>query len=202
MIKAAGRSISLNTFRSYPAWYTRPFSSSSSSLSKEQIFLLNRTINAPVSEVYNVVSEISQYKEFMKYCTESFVDKRDPNTGKPLEAGLRVGFQQYDETFVCQIRCERDSRDRCVVIADSVTHSLFDALQTKWIINPHPSRSGATEAELHLKFKFKFSLYNNIASIFGKSVTELVMKSFERRIFTLMRQASKTKPAGTSRDVI
>ncbi|SCU87487.1 LAME_0D10264g1_1 [Lachancea meyersii CBS 8951] len=195
MIKGAGGIFSLFIHRGFYPLNNRSFSHTAGILSKTQQFLITRTINAPAADVYDVVSDISEYKKFMKYCNESFVDKRDPETGKPSEAGLRVGFQHYDETFVCQIRCLEERDNNYTVVANSLTHSLFKALQTKWSIKPHQMRPGVTEAILCLEFQFKNGLYNNVASIFGKSVTELVMKSFERRIFTLRRQNLKGKPA-------
>ncbi|SCU80881.1 LADA_0B10022g1_1 [Lachancea dasiensis] len=168
--------------------FYRSISSSLPLFTKEQVYLLSRTINAPVEDVYNVVADIAKYKEFIKFCTDSYVARHDPTSGRPTEAGLRVGFQSYDECFDCQISCQQDANKHYLVVANSLTHSLFHALQTKWVIMPHPSRIAVTQAELHLKFQFRRSLYNNVASIFGKSVTEHVMKSFERRIFMLRRQ--------------
>lgn len=192
MIKLSTRSRCLNAFSQSKIVQRRSFLTSTDS--KVQTFLLTRTINAPISDVYSVVSDISEYHKFIPYCLESFVNKKDDTTGKPTEAGMRVGFQRYDETFVCQINCSKGPSDRHVVVADSLTHSLFDFLQTKWTMRPHPSRHNATEAELSLKFKFKFSLYNNIASIFGKSVTEHVMKSFDRRIYQLAKRQASARP--------
>ncbi|SCU91181.1 LAFA_0F02300g1_1 [Lachancea sp. 'fantastica'] len=171
----------------------RTFACAARNLSKQQKFLLTRTINAPAYDVYDVVSNISDYKKFVKYCTESFVAKKDEETGRPTEAGLTVGFHSYDESLVCRIECRQDEQGNYSVVANSLTHTLFNALQTHWSIKPHPSRPGATEAILCLEFQFKSSLYNNVASIFGKSATELVMKSFEKRIFNLKRQHAKNK---------
>lgn len=157
-----------------------------SSETKEQKYVLLRSINSTPEKVYNVVSEVSEYQNFIPYCVESFVNKRDPVNDKPTEAGLRVGFRQYDEKFSCDVECMKQN-SQYKVVANSVSHNLFHLLYGEWTIKPHPRRRSSTQVELLLRFKFKSKLYNSISSIFAKSVTELVMKAFERRIFELQR---------------
>lgn len=158
---------------------------------KPQSFILTKTINAVPNQVYDVVSEVSRYHEFIPYCIESFVNERNPIDSRPTEAGLRVGFRQYDEKYTCKINCQESADEVFSVHADSISHNLFQHLSTQWTIRAHPQRANATQAELLLKFKFKSRLYNSVSSIFGKSVTELVMKAFEKRVFELRRQSLK-----------
>lgn len=159
-----------------------------------QHYKLVKTINADPEEVYDVVSEVSKYHEFIPYCVESFVNKRNPVDRKPTEAGLRVGFRQYDERYTCKVECKEKLNGKTQeysVLADSISHNLFQALSTQWTISAHPTRHNATQAELMLKFKFKSRLYNSVSSIFARSVTELVMKAFEKRVFELKKLAIK-----------
>lgn len=158
--------------------------------SKEQKYVFVKTINAKPLDVYNVVSEVSLYSNFIPYCTESFVNERSLLTKRPSVAGLRVGFQQYDEKFVCDVNCKESqvaNKDMYSVEARSLSHSLFDVLYSKWTIVPHPRRPGSAQVELQLRFKFKSALYNSVSSIFAKSVTTLVMNAFERRVFKVVK---------------
>ncbi|CEP63398.1 ubiquinone-binding protein COQ10 LALA0_S08e01530g [Lachancea lanzarotensis] len=198
MIKSTSRIFSLSIQRSLQLHNPRAFTNAARNLSEQQRFLLARTINAPAADVYDVVSNISDYKKFMKYCTESVVTKKDEATGRPTQAGLTVGFLHYDESLECEVQCVQEKNGNYTVVANSLTHSLFNALQTHWCIKPHPLRPSATEAVLCLEFQFKSSLYNNVASIFGKSAAEHVMKSFEKRIFSLKRQNAKNKAGDTA----
>lgn len=160
---------------------------------KEQKYVLFKTINAEPRQVYSVVSEIAKYQEFIPYCIESFVNNRNPNDGRPTEAGLRVGFRQYDEKFICQVTCQSnvdDDVNKFSVIAASISHNLFHVLYSKWTIKPHPTRPNASEVELVLRFKFKSMLYNSVSSIFAKSVTELVMKAFDRGVYAIKKSDS------------
>lgn len=157
-----------------------------SSEAKEQKYVLLKSINSRPENVYQVVSEVSEYQNFIPYCVESFVNKREPIDGKPIEAGLRVGFRQYDEKFLCDIKCINQN-SQYKVIANSLSHNLFHLLYGEWTIKAHPQRRSSTQVELLLRFKFKSKLYNSVSSIFAKSVTELVMKAFERRVFESQR---------------
>lgn len=159
-----------------------------------QRYALTKTMNAPPEQVYDVVSEVSKYRDFIPYCEESFVNKRNPIDGKPTEAGLRIGFRQYDEKYTCQVECTKfvdNGVETYRVIADSITKSLFRGLCTRWTIKPHPERHHASQVELILSFELRSRLYNSVSSIFARSVTELAMKAFDKRVFQLRKQALK-----------
>ncbi|AAS51216.1 ACL012Wp [Eremothecium gossypii ATCC 10895] len=163
---------------------------------KEQRYILKRVFNAPLHYVYPAVSEVSLYKLFIPYCTDSFVNKRRPGDNMPTEAGLRVGFQQYDETFVCRVDCTTLPGNQRSVVAESLAHHLFETLHTQWLLSPHPTRPDASVVELILRFKFKSQLYNSVSSIFGTRVTQVVMKAFEKRVFQLRKEAMDRPPTG------
>ncbi|KAH3672355.1 hypothetical protein WICMUC_004327 [Wickerhamomyces mucosus] len=153
------------------------------SLSSDQTFIITRQLNHPASLFYGVVSDVSSYQKFIPYCTDSFVNQRDANE-LPKVAGLRVGFQKFDEEFTCNLQCSKNT-----IIAESITHSLFEKLYTKWTIIENSK--GTTSMVLELKFKFKSLIYNNISSIFAKSVSELVIKSFDERARELRKNERK-----------
>ncbi|QEU60072.1 Coq10 [Kluyveromyces lactis] len=155
----------------------------------EQHYVLKRNIRGTPNEVYEVVSEVSKYKDFIPYCTESFVNQRDEKK-RPVEAGLRVGFQQYDEKFVCKVQCKELSDLVKSVTAESLSHNLFHVLNSKWVIKAHPGRTDHTEVELILRYQFKSRLYTSVASLFAKSVTELILKAFDRRVYQLKKKGS------------
>lgn len=159
-----------------------------------QRYTLTKTMNAPPEYVYDVVSEISKYRDFIPYCEDSFVNKRNPIDGKPTEAGLRIGFRQYDERYTCRIECTKlidGGVETYRVIADSITESLFRGLCTRWTIKPHPERPHTSKVELILTFEMRSKLYSSVSAIFASSVTELAMKAFDKRVFHLRRQALK-----------
>lgn len=151
-------------------------------LQSVQKYTLLKTVNAPPRQVYDVVSGIDGYKEFIPYCLDSFIDQRDEQTGQPTEAGLQIGFKKYDERFSCDVDCHVDKEKQYYTVeATSISHNLFRTLSTKWSIIPHPRKPHMSQVELILKFQFHSLLYNSVSSIFADNVTKLAMGAFAER---------------------
>lgn len=147
-----------------------------------QTYKLVRTIDAKPREIYEVVSQIDKYTDFIPYCIDSFIDKRDFITGNPTSAGLRIGFQSYDEKFVCNVNCQEfQEKQKFIVEAESVSHNLFKTCSTKWTIVPNPRKPNISQVELTLRFQFHSLLYNSVSSIFANNLTSLAMAAFEKR---------------------
>lgn len=158
-----------------------------------QTYQLTRKLNFAPSLMFQIVSQVDRYHEFVPFVEESFVNKRDA-AGLPLEAGYRVGWNQFDETFTCAVRCERDQR----LVAESVTALLFEVLYTEWkfreIQNPYVAKlskpSASCEVELNLRYQFKNPLYNTVSLMFSEQVAQMLVRAFEQRARDLLRAAS------------
>lgn len=98
---------------------------------------------------------------------------------------MRVGFQAFDEEFSCDLQCERPK----LVIAKSITHSLFQFLETEWEIKAVDKNQSV--ATLNLKYEFKSQLYNKVSSLFAKKVASLMTKAFEKRAFEVSRDVNE-----------
>ncbi|KAG7886465.1 hypothetical protein KL938_000118 [Ogataea parapolymorpha] len=142
----------------------------------EQSYTLTKKFNHPQYLMYQLISEVDKYHEFIPYCTESFVRARDDH-GQPLVAGLRVGFQQFDEEFTCDLQCKQPE----LIVARSITHSLFKFLETRWTV--HTLDDEHCKAVLNLRYEFKNELYNQLSSFFATKVANLMFRSFEKRAF-------------------
>lgn len=130
--------------------------------------------------MYKIVADVSRYQEFVPFVEESFINSKDEATSSPTEAGLRVGWKQFDEKFTCKLICTEDES----VIAESITHLLFDKLHTQWTFkelkNPH-IKTPSCEVQLDLVYSFKNPLYNTVTSMFSEQVAKVLMKAFEKR---------------------
>ncbi|CAN3353897.1 coenzyme Q-binding protein Coq10p, mitochondrial [Diutina catenulata] len=158
-------------------FFSNPFASTTAVQSKK----VAKIIRGNHRDVYSVVSGVDRYNQFIPFVEESFVSKRDQE-GVPTEGGLRIGWQDFKEEFVCQLRCQPGEQ----VIAESLTAALFDQLYTEW--NFTPMGKQMTKVELELKYKFKNPLYNTVSSMFSDQVTTIMIKAFEDRVV-------QTKPA-------
>lgn len=144
-------------------------------------YKVQRLVSCSPSDIFMIVTDIEKYKEFVPFVTDSFVNNRDAQ-GLPLEAGLRVGWKLFDEKFVCALRCDLNKS----VMAESVSHALFDTLYTEWTFQPKKNILTSDQdlclAELSLHYRFKNPLYNLISSAFSHLVTLIMIKAFEERV--------------------
>ncbi|KAK6457932.1 dehydrase and lipid transport-domain-containing protein [Scheffersomyces xylosifermentans] len=159
----------------------------------DQIHKVSKIVNCKQSLMFEIVSDVTKYQQFMPFVESSFVTKKDKN-GLPVEAGLRVGWKQFDETYVCKLTCNPND----TVIAESMTTSLFEYFLTEWKITPVKSQllGGTTDmsrCDLTLKFKFKNPLYTAISSMFSDQVTGIMINAFENRVRQVMLQQAQTQ---------
>lgn len=158
--------------------FPSPFNQTSNVITHKVV----KKINVPPKLIFEIVSDVSKYKEFVPFVEESFINKRDSNN-LPVEAGLRIGWKQFDEKFICKLKCEQDKQ----VIAESLTTLLFNSLYTEWNfqeVNNHTDQS-SSQIELILKYNFKSSLYNTISSMFSEQVSKIMIQAFEERAIKL-----------------
>lgn len=73
--------------------------------SYDQEYHIHKKMNHPQELVYDIIQDVARYHEFIPYCTRSFIDLYDPTTKTPSKGGFRVGFQNFDEEFTCDLTC-------------------------------------------------------------------------------------------------
>lgn len=141
---------------------------------------VSERINVSPQQIYNVVADVAKYHEFVPFCEESFINSRD-ECDQPTEAGLRVGWKQFDEQFTCKLQCTPNK----LIIAESITILLFHNLNCHWefkevknlgVINPM-----GCQIDLTLKYDFKNPLYNAVSSMFADQVSKIMLKAFQQR---------------------
>lgn len=161
----------------------------------QQTFKVSKKINVPPSLLFDIVSDVSRYNEFVPFVTKSFINKY-LDTKLPLEAGIRVGWKHYDEEFTCNLTCKKDLQ----VISESITILLFDNLRNEWNFKEVKNRFTnelATHMELKLQYRFKNPIYNTVSSMFQNQVSELMIKAFEERALQLkIQQKMKDRAQG------
>lgn len=160
--------------------YIRNLFSSTSNDKSNNTFRLTKRVSVPPHLLFNVVSDVARYHEFVPFVTRSFINERNEETGMPTKGGFRVGWKNYDEEFVCRLNCIENRR----VEAESLTTLLFEYLNNDWSFKPIRSRLSNemhTAVELTLRFKFKNPLYNTVSSLFQDQVSEIMITAFETR---------------------
>lgn len=83
----------------------RPFFSFPST--EPTTFSVTQRFDYPPSLIYGVVSDVQHYSDFVPFCEGSTITKTD-GEGNPVEAVLKVGWNQFNEEFASKIECVKD----------------------------------------------------------------------------------------------
>lgn len=163
--------------------------------SKPQEFHLSKILNGTPKQVYDIVSEVTQYQHFVPFVEESFITSRCSHTNTPTRAGLQVGWKDITERFECRLTCHEHKS----VHAKSIQLDLFDDLETKWVF----SNVGGDKCKVDftLLYKFKNPIYDRISFMFAPQVSEIMIKAFERRLMQIKRDEAKLKYAIKKQEV-
>mmetsp|Transcript_2294 Transcript_2294/g.3617 ORF Transcript_2294/g.3617 Transcript_2294/m.3617 type:complete len:200 (+) Transcript_2294:127-726(+) len=125
----------------------------------------------PVDVLFDVVSDVDRYQEFVPWCQNSRVLTKIDNK---MTAELVVGFNVFSESYVSNIEVKEPS----LITAVSADTLLFQHLHTEWKFVPanNPSK---TWVSLQVDFEFKSSLYNGVAKTFLREVIGKMVPAFE-----------------------
>lgn len=141
-----------------------------------------RLIKYPAELLYEVVSDVNKYEEFVPWCRHSKV-LPETKTNQSFSAELTVGFQYLTERYVSQVKYIPNQ----LVTAQSVQTNLFEYLKTEWKFQPANDKNH-TWVTFEVDFKFKMSLYNELSDFFMKEVVAKMVKAFEQRCKQLDQQ--------------
>jgi ribosome-associated toxin RatA of RatAB toxin-antitoxin module len=136
-----------------------------------------RLLKYSIDQVYDVVSDVSSYNQFVPWCVESTITKQNAAN---LEAELAVGFQMFKERYTSDVTLNRPES----VTAISVETTLLEYLHTEWKLTP---ASDPRYCWVHFKieFKFKSALYNQVSDLFFQEVVNNMIHAFENRCHQL-----------------
>lgn len=169
----------------------RAFVSFPSSLNPIHTYRLSRRVAIQKSVIFDVVSDVTNYKTFIPFVNDSFVQNIDPTTKLPNKAGFSIGWHDYDEHMVCDVDCRKDER-----VFSRVRSSLvFDHLENEWTftsVNPDCGQLPITQVNLHLQYRFKNPLLNSLSSIFQSQVSQIMIDSFLKQAITMQEKARRS----------
>lgn len=132
-----------------------------------------RMMKFTTEELFDVVSDVSKYSEFVPWCKRSTILKSD-NT--KMSAELKVGFGLFSEKYVSDVVMQRPN----FVNASSKQTNLFEYLTTEWTFTP-ANDPATTWVTFQVDFKFKSQIYNEASDVFKKEVVNKMVQAFEDR---------------------
>ncbi|KAG6476106.1 coenzyme Q-binding protein COQ10 homolog, mitochondrial-like [Zingiber officinale] len=139
-----------------------------------KVYKERRTIGYSPEQLFNVVSAVDMYEEFLPWCQRSKIVKR--NSDRSFDAELQIGFKSFLESYLSHVEIDKPKR----IKTTASKNGLFEHLINIWEFTPG-SVPGSCELYFLVDFKFHSPLYRQVVSMFFQEVAPRLLSSFEDR---------------------
>ncbi len=142
-----------------------------------------RILSFSASHLFDIVSDIEKYPEFLPWCIACRIKEQKNNT---IIADMAVGYKFFRETFNCKVILDPDAKTIDVSYISGPLKHLSNAWTFKDIDDGE-----ACEVDFYLDYAFKSTVLQKIMDGFFDVAFKRMVASFEERAQDL---ASKSTP--------
>ena len=134
-----------------------------------------RILPYTAEQMYAVVADIERYPEFLPWCAQVVVRKRETEGHVEIvTASMRIAFHALHERYVSKVRLDA----RALTIEARHVEGPFKRLDTRWRFVPVGSGS---EVHFLIDFAFKSTLLSAVASVAFGFVAARMADAFVQR---------------------
>lgn len=125
-----------------------------------------------MQQMYDVVSDVDNYKKFVPYCSTSLVSQKKGNKAK---GKMVVGFPPLQESYDCDLTFNSPHS----VKSECTDGRLFNYLLNLWQFSPGVKDvSQSCVVDFYVLFQFKSALHANVSNIFFDLIVQQMESAF------------------------
>ncbi|XP_060528514.1 coenzyme Q-binding protein COQ10 homolog B, mitochondrial [Cylas formicarius] len=139
---------------------------------KEKKYVARKLIGYSSEQMYSVVSDVKNYRQFLPFCTQSIILECKDDV---IYANLEIGFPPIVENYTSKVLLIRPH----MVHAVGLDGRLFHSLETVWKFAPGlKSNPQSCIVDFSVRFEFKSVIHKQLASMFFDKVVMQMESAF------------------------